>query len=130
MSNPENYVINRNEEPEKFFALCDENLRLHRKVIGESYEALKEKGVPEKYIFVVQVNRDDPSKQGDIFAYTNQDRLEETLHSVRSGAEVCLSPDVFIFICCDVRDEDTMAHHINRNYFKARWFIDMVQEIS
>lgn len=125
------YAIDRNMEPAKFFALCDENLRRHLHVIHESHGRLTKSGVPEKYIFVIQANSDDGGrKEGDIFAYTNKERLEETLHSVRNGAQVCCSPDVFNFICVDVRDHVSMARHINTDYFSETWFNDMVADIT
>lgn len=126
----EAYFVARDEEPEKFFALCDENLRLHRQVIQESHDALREAGVPEEYIFVIQVNRDDGGrKQGDITPYAKQDKLERDLELVKRRARLCHSPDVFIFLCVDVRDQATMGRHIDTDYFSEAWFNDMVADI-
>jgi len=123
------YAVDKNQEPEKFYARCDENLLLHRQSIQESYDTLIEKGVPEKYIFVINANRNDPSKQGDIFAFTDQERLEEVLSWVREHASLCLSPDVFVNLCVDVRDQATMSMYIDANYFDAKWFKEMIKEI-
>lgn len=123
------YFVARDEEPEKFFALCDENLRLHRRVIQESHDALREAGVPEEYIFVIQVNRDDREREqgGGITPYAKQDKLERDLELVKRRARLCHSPDVFIFLCVDVRDQVSMACHINTDYFSQAWFTDCIK---
>lgn len=94
------YAVNRDIEPEEFYALCDENLRLHRKAIQESYDLLKEKEVPDKYIFVIIANRyENPYKEGDIFAFTDQKRLESQLSFVREHVLFCLSPYTCLSLC-------------------------------
>lgn len=121
----------REREPEKFYALCDENLALHEKAIKESYDRLIEAGVPEKFIFVINANGPyDPSKQGDLFAYRNKTRLNETLNSVRTGAQVCCSPDVFVFLCVDIRDQEFMSRYLDSSYFRAKWFKEMYADIQ
>lgn len=123
------YYVDKKKEPEKFYDLCDKNLLIDDAAIRESYEKLKENGVPEKYIFVVNANR-DLDKKGDVFAYSNQDRLERALHSVRDGAQYCHSPSVTIFICVDVRDQETMGLYLSESYFSETWFKEMVASIQ
>lgn len=118
-------------DPVKFYAQCDENLAMHEKAIKKSYDRLVEAGVPEKFIFVINANGDyDSGKSGDLFAYSNKMRLNETLNSVRNGAMVCCSPDVFIFLCADIRDEAFMSRYLNASYFSAKWFKEMYAEIQ
>lgn len=121
----------REREPEKFYALCDENLALHEKAIKESYDRLIKVGVPEKFIFVINANGPyDPSKQGDLFAYSNKTRLNEMLNSVRTSAQVCCLPDVFVFLCADIRDQEFMSRYLDSSYFRAKWFKEMYADIQ
>lgn len=124
------YYVDKKKEPERFYALCDENLQKHRLVIQESYDSLIEKGVPEAYIYVINANRDDDERKGDIFAYTNKARLEEAIDYVREHARYCHSPDVFIFICVDVRDHATREQYLDKHYFKEDWFVEMTSHLN
>ena len=124
------YYINKDEDTEKFYALCDENLRQHQKVIQESYDTLIKNGVPEKYIFVINANRDDDEQQGDLFAYNNKERLEEVLYFIRNYAKRCHSPDIYFHLCVDVREYGPMSQYIDEFYFAADWFQEMVNAIK
>jgi hypothetical protein len=122
------YAVDRRKDLLKFDALCEENRRLHQEAIAESYARLVDAGVPEQYIFVIQANRDDPQKKGDLFSYSNKQRLEETLGSVQRDAQMCFSPDVFVFLCTDVRDQTFMAQYLDSQYFEQTWFKEMIAE--
>lgn len=123
------YYVDKKQDPEKFYDLCEKNLLIDDAAIRESYEKLKESGIPEKYIFVVNANR-DIDKKGDVFAYSNQDRLEKALHSVRDRAQHCHSPSATLFICVDVRDQETMGLYLSASYFSETWFKEMVASIQ
>ena len=120
------FTYDKRENPEAFNALCDTNRLMNEADIQESYQKLVEAGVPEKYIFVIQANRDDNLKRGDLFSYSNKARLEETLSCIKESASICCSPDVFIFLCVDVRDQEAMAKYLNRAYFQENWFKEMI----
>lgn len=127
----EDYHVDRDIEPEKFYALCDKNRRIHEEMIQQTYDDLICNGVPEKYIFVIHANRNingEPEK-GDVFPYSDKSRLEQVLSSIRNSAKLCCSPDVFITLCTDVRDIDFMKLYLCHYYFEEKWFLDMVAEI-
>ena len=126
------YSVDRREEPDKFYALCDENRRNHEQRIEETRAVLIEAGVPEKYIFVIQANRGENGtpEAGDLFAYSNKARLAEALGSIKECAYVCCSPDVFDFLCTDVRDTIFMSRYLYPWYFSEDWFIGMVAAIT
>lgn len=106
----------RNTEPEQFEAQCQENTAHHERVIQADYERLVKAGVPEKYIYVMQVN--SGGGEGDLYAFNDKNRVDRQLNCVKRGATVVCSPDVFLFSVVDLRDRISIRTRLCDEYFE------------
>jgi len=103
---------NKAKEPELFYAITNQQYQSNKRFLEEESQRLVKAGVPLKYIHVIQANRDDPQRNGDFFAYSNQDYLEKALTHTRYKARMVYDPEVYQYACVDLRDREEVRQHI------------------
>jgi hypothetical protein len=98
----------KEKEPDLFYERCKSLYQRDRGHIETARNALLEKDVPEKYIFVCQTNRSN--KEGDIFPYDDNERVEGQLNFIRDfSPRAIVQPEgAYRFTCVDLRDRTSI----------------------
>lgn len=102
-------------DPRGFARKCAMNRQLHMDAIARTRDELLISGVPERYIYVLQKNR--CNLFGTLWALSDTASVERELDFIKNHASAVFVPDVYVFMCVDLRDQTTLRRYLSENYF-------------